>query len=118
MPQREADCCLSIGVPYQPIEITDSWGTMRTAALVGLNGSVDWYCVPSFDSPSVFGALLDAQHGGHFSIAPRGADYTCKQLYAGDERYSSRASSLATASARSKPSFRLERRVTHWRDTS
>jgi GH15 family glucan-1,4-alpha-glucosidase len=68
-------------VSYQPIENYGLVGNMHTAALVGLNGSVDWYCVPCFDSPSVFGALLDAERGGHFSIAPVGVDYTCKQLY-------------------------------------
>ena len=57
---------------YQPIENYGIIGNMRTAALVGMNGSIDWLCVPSFDSPSVFAAILDDQKGGRFEIAPRG----------------------------------------------
>src|SRR5713101_3133321 len=44
---------------YQPIENYGIIGNMRTVALVGMNGSIDWYCYPHFDSPSVFGAILD-----------------------------------------------------------
>ena len=44
---------------YQPIENYGIIGNMRTVALVGMNGSIDWYCYPHFDSPSIFGALLD-----------------------------------------------------------
>ena len=44
---------------YQPIENYGIIGNMRTAALVGMNGSIDWYCYPQFDSPSIFGAILD-----------------------------------------------------------
>ena len=55
---------------YQPIENYGIIGNMRTAALVGMNGSIDWYCLPNFDSPSVFGAILDDQKGGRFQIAP------------------------------------------------
>ena len=57
-------------MPYQPIENYGIIGNMRTAALVGINGSIDWFCVPSFDSPSVFAAILDDQKGGRFEIAP------------------------------------------------
>ncbi len=55
---------------YLPIEDYGIVGNMRTCALVGVNGSVDWFCCPNFDSPSVFGAILDDRKGGHFKIAP------------------------------------------------
>ncbi|GAB4350485.1 MAG: hypothetical protein Kow0099_34060 [Candidatus Abyssubacteria bacterium] len=55
---------------YQPIESYGIIGDMNTVALVGLNGSIDWFCFPYIDSPSVFGALLDDRKGGRFLIQP------------------------------------------------
>jgi GH15 family glucan-1,4-alpha-glucosidase len=55
---------------YQPIEDYAVIGDLHTVALVGKNGSIDWCCIPRFDSPSVFGALLDAEKGGEFRISP------------------------------------------------
>lgn len=66
---------------YQPIEDYGIIGNLRTAALIGKNGSIDWFCFPRFDSPSVFGALLDDQKGGFFRIAPTGGELTHKQVY-------------------------------------
>src|SRR5690348_4990562 len=66
---------------YQPIENYGIIGNMRTAALVGMNGSIDWLCLPYFDSPSVFAAILDDQKGGRFKIAPTGDDFRHKQFY-------------------------------------
>jgi GH15 family glucan-1,4-alpha-glucosidase len=68
---------------YKPISDYGVIGDMHTAALVGLDGSIDWYCAPRFDSPSVFAALLDSQKGGRFQVAPTGK-FTTKQSYAGD----------------------------------
>src|SRR4026208_570793 len=66
---------------YQPIENYGIIGNMRTAALVGVNGSIDWLCLPHFDSPSVFASILDDQKGGRFRIAPSGRDFRNKQFY-------------------------------------
>jgi len=55
---------------YLPIEDYGIIGDLHTVALVGKNGSIDWCCIPRFDSPSVFGALLDLNKGGFFRIAP------------------------------------------------
>ena len=66
---------------YQPIEHYGIIGNMRTAALVGLDGAIDWLCWPRFDSPSVFGAILDADKGGRFLIAPASAEMRYKQYY-------------------------------------
>jgi GH15 family glucan-1,4-alpha-glucosidase len=56
--------------PYLPIEEYGVIGNLRTVALIGSNGSIDWCCLPNLDCPSVFGALLDAQRGGRFRVAP------------------------------------------------
>ena len=66
---------------YQPIENYGVIGNLRTAALVGMNGSIDWLCLPHFDSPSVFAAILDDQKGGRFRIAPAGDHFRNKQFY-------------------------------------
>src|SRR5213595_15434 len=66
---------------YQPIENYGIIGDLRTVALVGMDGSIDWYCYPHFDSPSVFAAILDDERGGRFKIEPSGAGAVRKQLY-------------------------------------
>jgi len=66
---------------YQPIEDYGIIGNMRTVALVGKHGSIDWYCFPYFDSPSVFGAILDDGKGGRFQICPVCDEVATKQLY-------------------------------------
>ncbi len=66
---------------YQPIENYGIIGNMHTVALVGMNGSIDWFCDPDFDSPSVFGAILDDEKGGRYKISPNKVEVTNKQMY-------------------------------------
>ncbi len=66
---------------YPPIANHGLIGDLQTAALVTTDGSIDWYCCPRFDSPSVFASLLDLQRGGRFRIAPDGGDYVSSQIY-------------------------------------
>ncbi|KAF5360894.1 hypothetical protein D9756_004515 [Leucocoprinus leucothites] len=65
---------------YLPLADHALIGNLRTAAMVSLDGSVESYCVPYFDSPSVFARILDKEKGGHFSIRPT-IPYTSKQNY-------------------------------------
>src|SRR5690349_10088247 len=69
---------------YQPIENYGIIGDLKTVALVGLNGSIDFMCFPNFDSPSLFACLLDKEKGGYFSIAPVFKEMKTKQLYLPD----------------------------------
>jgi GH15 family glucan-1,4-alpha-glucosidase len=66
---------------YLPIAEHGLVGDLHTVALVGTNGTIDWYCCPAFDSPSVFGAILDKAKGGFYAVRPTGDDWTSKQLY-------------------------------------
>ena len=66
---------------YQPIENYGIIGGLHSTALVGTDGSIDWLCLPRFDSPSVFAAILDDEKGGRFKIAPMGDGVSRKQFY-------------------------------------
>ncbi|MCP9212544.1 glycoside hydrolase family 15 protein [Streptomyces sp. NEAU-Y11] len=55
---------------YLPIAEHGLIGDLRTAALVGTDGTIDWYCCGRFDAPSVFASILDADRGGCFALAP------------------------------------------------
>jgi GH15 family glucan-1,4-alpha-glucosidase len=59
-------------------------GDLQTAALVATDGTVDWFCSPRFDSPSIFGALLDHRRGGHLRIRPSVPAFATRQLYLPD----------------------------------
>ncbi len=58
----------SSGSQYLPIADHGLVGDLHSVALVGTNGTIDWFCCPAFDSPSVFGSLLDAGRGGFFAL--------------------------------------------------
>lgn len=66
---------------YQPIENYGIIGDMHSVALVGTDGSIDWFCFPHFNSPSVFAAILDDEIGGRFKISPVEDGENRKQLY-------------------------------------
>ncbi|MGH9470838.1 MAG: glycoside hydrolase family 15 protein [Terriglobia bacterium] len=66
---------------YQPIASYGIIGNMHTAALVSTGASIDWFCFPRFDSPSVFAALLDDRKGGRFCIAPAHDGFRAQQIY-------------------------------------
>jgi GH15 family glucan-1,4-alpha-glucosidase len=68
---------------YLPIEDHGIIGDLHTAALVGSDGTIDWLCLPAFDSPSVFCAILDDEKGGHFRLRPV-QDFHSHQLYLPD----------------------------------
>ena len=70
-----AGCCSipdfpRVGEMYKKISDYGIIGNLHTIALIGTDGSIDWLCLPYIDSPSVFGALLDDNKGGHFSLSP------------------------------------------------
>ena len=69
---------------YLPIAEHGLIGDLHTVALVGTDGTIDWYCCPRFDSPSVFAAILDADRGGLFRISPDCEGWSSKQLYLPD----------------------------------
>jgi len=77
---------------YPPIAEHGLIGDLQTAALVSTEGSIDWFCCPRFDSPSVFASILDRHRGGSFQIAPAHPGWVVKQLYFPTRRSSSPAS--------------------------
>jgi GH15 family glucan-1,4-alpha-glucosidase len=66
---------------YLPIAEHGIIGDLHSIALVGTDGRIDWYCCPSFDSPSVFGGILDRSRGGFYRIRSASDDWIPKQLY-------------------------------------
>lgn len=70
-------------MPYKPISDYGVVGDMHSAALIGLDGSIDWLCFPDFDSPSVFAAILDDERGGRWRLCPVGP-HQARQSYVPD----------------------------------
>jgi len=70
-------------MPYLPIEHHGVIGDLHSCALVAIDGTIAWCCLPRFDSPSVFGSLLD-RHGGHFSLTSTDWRQRQRQLYIPD----------------------------------
>ena len=66
---------------YPAIEDHGLIGDLQTAALICKDGTIDWLCLPRFDSPSVFGGLIDREKGGYFRIGPSGDDCVARQMY-------------------------------------
>jgi GH15 family glucan-1,4-alpha-glucosidase len=71
-------------VDYPPIEDHGVIGDLSTVALVCTRGTIDFLCLPEFDSPTCFASLLDKDRGGYFSLHPRGDQYSSKQMYLPD----------------------------------
>jgi GH15 family glucan-1,4-alpha-glucosidase len=69
---------------YPPIADYGLIGDCRTAALVSRQGSIDWCCLPRFDSGAAFARLLDSERGGYCSVAPRGDEWTSSRRYVDD----------------------------------
>jgi GH15 family glucan-1,4-alpha-glucosidase len=69
---------------YPPIETHGVIGDLQTAALITEGGTIDWFCCPRFDSPSIFASLLDYEKGGYFKIAPEDGGAVVRQLYLPD----------------------------------
>jgi GH15 family glucan-1,4-alpha-glucosidase len=84
----DAETCIEPGnycfpepMTFLPIENYGVIGNMKSIALIGMNGSIDFLCYPNFDSPTVFAALLDDQKGGRFIIEPQLTEARVRQLY-------------------------------------
>ncbi|MFC1993367.1 glycoside hydrolase family 15 protein [Chloroflexota bacterium] len=68
---------------YKPVSDYGIIGNMVSAVLIAKDGSIDWCCLPRFDSPSIFAAILDDEKGGRFSIEPR-SHFESRQSYLND----------------------------------
>jgi GH15 family glucan-1,4-alpha-glucosidase len=76
-------------IPYPPIEKLGLVGDRRTAALVAADGTLSWMCLPNYDGPTVFGALLDTTKGGGWKLGPKARRF-------GRQRYPSSGPILQT----------------------
>ncbi len=83
-PPRKEPSLPTLENKYQLIENHGVIGNMLSAALVSLDGTIDFFCFPAFDSPTIFAALLDSEKGGSFRIEPQIENVRYKQLYLPD----------------------------------
>jgi hypothetical protein len=79
--QKKTEVC---DMTYAPIAEHGLIGDLQSAALVATDGTVDWFCCPRFDSPSVFASVLDDRKGGRFALTPLSAGTVTKQMYLPD----------------------------------
>jgi GH15 family glucan-1,4-alpha-glucosidase len=66
---------------YHPIENYGVIGNLQTVALIGMDASIDFFCFPYFDSPTIFASLLDSERGGRFVLSPLFQHRRPKQMY-------------------------------------
>jgi GH15 family glucan-1,4-alpha-glucosidase len=91
---------------YLPLEDLGLIGDGETAALVGMDGSIPWMCLPRFDSDAVFCGLLDHARGGHFTIAPTDPQ-TARQRYVPDSAVLTTEITCATGVIRLTDAFAI-----------
>ena len=84
---------------FLPLEQYAALGDGRSVALVGADGSVDWWCVPDMDSPALFDRLLDPFDGGRFSVTPTAA-FTVERRYRPDSNVLEQVFTTASGQAR------------------
>lgn len=82
--KRQATTAADVETRYPAIESHGVIGDLQTVALVALDGRIPFFCLPEFDSPTVFASLVDAERGGFFDIVPRLEHARHKQMYLPD----------------------------------